>query len=726
MFNFSLPANSGITCFVLVSRHYHQDITPESIVHKYSITNSYLDPNLFVRIAREHGFKSKLTSLSWEKLFQLGESYPIVAYLKDDRYVILSGARGNTEHGEIAYVDPSTGNFQFQFFTKEQLENLWDGEVIFLKKTFNLTDEHQPFGLSWFVPEMFRQKKIFRDIALATLATNILSLSFPVYMQIVLDRVIGNQSVQTLTVLSIGLLGVYIIEGILTYLKRYMLLFATNKMDLRLSKFVYNHLLRLPIDFFDNTPAGVLLKHMSQKDKIREFMTGRMFMTVLDMTILLILLPLLFFYSPLLTAVVLGIALVIAIIMASAMRSFRNKLKHHYAAEAARNSHLVESVRGIHTIKSLSLEPYHARTWENTSSRSVATAFSVQKLSAILSSSTGFLKQLSGLLIIWIGTTLIFDNKLSVGTIIAFQILASRVTEPLVQLVSIIHEYQEIGLSVTMLGEIMNRPPERPLMTRGLVSPISGSISIERVTFRYAPGAPPALEDVSLHFPAGSVIGIVGRSGSGKSTLTRLIQGLYPLQEGRITVDGNDLRDIELSHLRRSIGVVLQENFLFQGSVRHNIASTNPVATFEEIVFASRLAGADEFIQRLLKGYDTPIVEGGANLSGGQRQRLAIARALLMQPPILILDEATSALDAESESIIQANLAGIARGRTMIIVSHRLSMLASANSIVVLDQGRLIANAPHHNLLKSCPLYADLWNKQNRHIISGAIDSSKS
>lgn len=724
MANFSMSPNSGLLCFILVSRHFHQDITPESIVHKYTLTDSRMEPHLLVRIAREHGFKSKLTTLGWDKLFQLGDAYPVIARLKDGRYVIVSGARGAKDTGEVALIDPLSGQYQFQFYSKEQFAELWDGQIVFIKKVFQLTDEQQPFGLGWFVPEMFRQKKVFRDIALATLALNVLSLAFPMYMQIVLDRVVNNQSVQTLTVLSVGLLGVYIFEGVLTYLKRYMLLFATNKMDLRLSKLVYNHLLRLPIDFFDNTPAGVLLKHMSQKDRIREFMTGRLFMSVLDMSILLILIPLLFFYSFKLTLIVLGIAVVIAVIMASAMNSFRVKLKHHYMAEAAKNSHLVESVRGIHTIKSLSLEPYQAKTWENTSSRSVMTAFSVQKLSAILFCSTSFLKQLSGMLIIWVGTTLLFEHQLTVGTIVAFQILGSRVTEPLVQLVSIIHEYQEIGLSVTMLGEIMNRPPERPAATRGLVAPITGSISVERVTFRYAPGAPPALEDVSLHIPAGSVIGIVGRSGSGKSTLTRLIQGLYPLQEGKISVDANDLRDIELSHLRRSIGVVLQENFLFQGTVRHNIASTSPGSSFEEIVFAARLAGADEFIQRLPQGYDTPIVEGGANLSGGQRQRLAIARALIMQPPILILDEATSALDAESESIIQANLAGIARGRTIIIVSHRLSMLASAHSIVVLDRGRLIANAPHSELLEKCTLYADLWHKQNRHIISGAIASS--
>ncbi|GFK92234.1 Toxin RTX-I translocation ATP-binding protein [Fundidesulfovibrio magnetotacticus] len=715
--------NSGLLCLVLVLRHYQQDVTPESLVHKYTLTDEPIDPALMLRIVREHGFKSKLTTLTSEKLFLLGEAYPVIALLNDGRYIILSGVRGAKDQGDIAYVDPASGVMQFQFWTREQLDAVWDGKIIFLKKEYSLTDEEQPFGLSWFIPEMFRQKKVFRDIALATLATNVLSLSFPMYMQIVLDKVVGNQSVQTLTVLSVGLLGVYVIEGLLNYLKRYMLLFATNKMDLRLAKVVYNHMLRLPIDFFDHTPSGVLLKHIAQKDRIREFMTGRVFMSVLDMSILLVLLPLLFFYSKVLTAVVLGIALIIACMMALAMRSFRTRLKTHYRAEAMRNSHLVESVRGIHTIKSLSLEPLHTKTWENSSAKSVITSFGVQKLSAILASSTGFLKQLTGLLIVWIGSTLIFDNELSVGSVVAFQMLGSRVTEPLVQLVSIIHEYQEIGLSVTMLGEIMNRPTERPLSSRGLVLPIAGSISIDRVTFQYAPGAPPALEDVSLHIPQGAVIGVVGRSGSGKSTLTRLIQGLYPVQRGRVAVDGNDLRDIELSHLRRSIGVVLQENFLFQGSVRQNIAAANPRATFEEIVMASRLAGADEFIQRLPQGYDTAIVEGGANLSGGQRQRMAIARALLMQPRILILDEATSALDAESESIIQANLAGIAHGRTMIIVSHRLSMLASAHSIVVLDQGKLIANAPHHELLRTCRLYADLWHKQNRHIVSASLNA---
>ena len=713
--------NSGLICYVLVARHFHEDITPESIAHKYSIVENDLDPSMLVRIAREGGFKCKMASLNWSKLFRVGEAFPIIARFNDGRYVILSGVRGEAQAGDVALIDPSSGNYQFQFYTREQLEAVWSGQALMIKKTFAVTDERQPFGLGWFVPEMFKHKQIFRDIALATMTCNVLSLGFPIYMQLVLDRVLQHQSISTLTVLSIGLLGVFMLDGVLSYLKRYMLLFATNKMDLNLARVIYGHVLRLPIDFFDNTPAGILLKHIGEKDKIRQFMTGRLFLTILDATILIVLIPLLFFYSTTLTCIVLGMSVVVAIITGFAMGSFRKRLRHHYEAEARRHSHLVESIRGIHTVKSLALEPHQYRAWENLSSRAVSTAFHVEKLSAVVSTGSTFIQNITSLLVVWVGASMAFDNQLTMGAIVAFQILSSKVTQPLVSIVSILHEYQEIGLSVSMLGEIMNRPEERPLSARGLVGPISGSIGIERVTFRYSPGSPPALMDLSLNFPAGSIVGIVGRSGSGKSTLTRLIQGLYPLQEGRVTVDGLDLRDIDLAHLRRSIGVVLQENFLFHGTVRENISATKPSATFEEVVMAARLAGADEFIQRLPQGYDSPIVEGGANLSGGQRQRLAIARALIMEPPILILDEATSALDAESESIIQANLAGIAKGRTLIIVSHRLSMLASAHSIVVLDRGLLVGNAPHHDLLRTCPIYADLWHKQNRHMEPGAL-----
>jgi ATP-binding cassette subfamily B protein len=314
--------------------------------------------------------------------------------------------------------------------------------------------------------------------------------------------------------------------------------------------------------------------------------------------------------------------------------------------------------------------------------------------------------------LIAVGAQDVFDAKLSVGVLVAFQMLAGRVTGPLVQIVSLIHEYQETGLSIQMLGEVMNAAPERSGPSRGLMPSLKGAIAFEHVTFRYLGATLPALQDINLQVPAGSVLGVVGRSGSGKTTLARLIQGLYTMQEGIIRLDGVDMREIDIHHLRRNLGVVLQENFLFRGTVRENISVTKTDATFADIVAAAHLAGADEFIERLPQGFDTVLEEGGANLSGGQRQRLAIARALLTRPRILILDEATSALDPESETIIRQNLVEIARGRTVVIISHRLSNLVDADNVVVLDQGRVACEGTHHELLRTCEIYRNLWDQQ--------------
>jgi ATP-binding cassette subfamily B protein len=341
--------------------------------------------------------------------------------------------------------------------------------------------------------------------------------------------------------------------------------------------------------------------------------------------------------------------------------------------------------------------------------------FRVGKISAAAQAATQLLDKLMLVTIIAVGATDVFANVLSVGALVAFQMLSNRVSGPLVQAVSLIHEYQETALSVRMLGEVMNRPSEPNLGTRGLRPQIRGEIAFENVLFSYGAGIR-AIDGVSFHIPPGSVVGIVGRSGSGKTTLARLVQGLYPIQEGSVRFDGINVRDIDVVHLRRNIGVVLQETFLFHGTVRENIAMTKPDATFEEIVTAARMAGADEFIDRLPQGIDTVLEEGASNLSGGQKQRLAIARALLPQPRILIFDEATSALDPESEAIIQGNLAAIARGRTLLIITHRLSSLVHADTIFVMDKGHIVAADRHSEMVRQPGLYQDLWQQQTRYV----------
>jgi ATP-binding cassette, subfamily B, bacterial HlyB/CyaB len=395
---------------------------------------------------------------------------------------------------------------------------------------------------------------------------------------------------------------------------------------------------------------------------------------------------------------------------------FRRRLHALYQAEGARQALLVEAVHGMRTIKSLAMEPLQSRNWDDGCARSVSMRFAVEKISAGAQSITGLFEKLMTLGIITLGALDVFRGELSVGALVAFNMLAGRVSGPLVQMVTMVHEYQEVALAVKMLGQVMNEKPERESNRSGLQPQLSGQIQFENVSFRYGAEGALALDDISFTIEPGMVFGIVGRSGSGKTTLTRLMSGLYPPQQGLIRVDGYDSRELDLIHLRRNLGIVLQDSFLFRGSVRENIACVRRDASFADVVKAAQLAGADEFIERLPRGFDTLLEEDACNLSGGQKQRLAIARALITNPRILIFDEATSALDSESEMIIRRNLHRLAAGRTVIMVSHRLSMLAEANATLVIDRGKLIAIDRHDMLLSKCTIYRHLWNQQTKQV----------
>lgn len=709
------PANhTALICFILVARHFHLDFSLEGLVHKYAVQDAEVLIPLLLRIAKEHNFKAKETHLTWEKLFRMGGAFPAIARLKDGKSVILSGIQV-TEEKKVAILDPLDLKAGFKLLTKEEFAAIWDGVTILIKRNYKVSDESQPFSLRWFLPEIIREKVLFRDVAVSSMIINILALGSPIFFQIVIDKVLVHKGFSTLQTLAIGMGILLLFDAAFNYIKQNMLLYATNKIDMRLTRRTFNHLLYLPTDFFENSSAGVLIKHMQQTEKIRGFLTGKLLFTLLDLSVLLVIFPIIFMYSVTLSIIVVAMSVIIGATLWFAIPIFRRRLQDLYNAEGERQSTLVEAIHGMPTIKALALEPLQSRNWDNQSARAISMQFRVGKLSASIQTITDFIQKSTSILLIWVGVSLVFDNQLTVGALIAFNMLSQRVSSPLVGFVSLLHQYQEVGLSIDMLGNIMNRPTERPQNVRGLAPSVNGRIDFEHVTFRYPKGTVPALQDVTLSIPPGASVGIVGRSGSGKSTLTRLVQGLYPVQEGSIKIDGLDIREIDLPHLRRSTGVVLQENFLFRGTVRQNISYTKPSATFEEIVNVARLAGADEFIQRLPQGYDTPITENGANLSGGQRQRLSIARSLLLNPRIMILDEATSALDAESEAIIQSNLGAISKGRTMLIISHRLSMIAGCDGIVVIDAGRVLAVGKHQELLKTCTLYRELWEVQNRH-----------
>ena len=599
---------------------------------------------------------------------------------------------------------------ELAFLSEEEFNEQFTGNALLLKRKYSLTDEKQPFGLRWFIPEFYRQRGLLTQVAISILAISLIGLAVPLFFQLVVDKVLVHESSNTLQVLGIAVIVMLTFNMILEYTRSYFLLFATNRIDIRLATKVFAKLLSLPVDFYEKIPSGVLIKHMHQTERIRSFLSGSLFFSLLELFSLVVFLPILLFYSVKLTLVVLLFTFLMALVIALLIKPFQARLEELYMAEGQKQSMLVETIQGIRTVKSLALEPTQQRKWNDTSAFAITRHFRVAKISITASTLSGFLEKAMFVAIVWIGANAVFDHTMTVGALIAFQMLSGRVTGPLVHIIGLVHEYQQTMLSVKMLGVVMNCPEERVGGT--LSHKLRGELSIENVTFQYSPDTPQVIKDVSLHLTPGMTLGLVGRSGSGKTTLTKLIQGLYPLQGGIIKYDGIDIREIDRASLRSSIGIVLQDNYFFHGTVRENLSLTKPQATMEEIIYSARMAGCDEFIQKMPKGYETMLEENASNLSGGQRQRLAIARALLPNPRFLIFDEATSALDPESETLVRRNLKMIARNRTMFIISHRLSILCRADKIVVMDKGAFAEEGTHKELLAKGGIYADFWKQQ--------------
>jgi ATP-binding cassette subfamily B protein len=667
-------------------------------------------------MAREAGLRARRVSISWSQLLKLDGAFPVLAHLNNGNWVVVSGADGTNDQPKVLILDPIAALPEPMVLTEADFCGAWKGDLVLIKPNrTRLKDAGRPFGFLWFVPELLRQRQILTDVMLAALVLYGLGLTVPIFSQLVIDKVLVHETYATLYVLAGGVTLALVFDAAFTFLRRYLLLYASNRIDIRVAVRTFAHLLNLPLAYFEQVPTGVLVKHMQQASRIREFLTGRLFITMLDGLSLLVFIPVLLLYSVKLTIVVLAFTACVALTFGVLIGTFRRRLQALYEAEGERQALLVEAVHGMRTIKSLAMEPLQRRTWDNSSAQAVMMRYGVDKISAAAQSVTGFLEKLMGVAVIGLGAIDVFDHELTVGALVAFNMLAGRVSGPLVQILTMAHEYQEVALSVRMLGEVMNRKPESDGAQRGLCPPLYGAIEFDDVSFSYQSDRSPALNGVSFTVTPGSIVGIVGRSGSGKTTITRLIQRLYPVQNGLVRIDGYDIREIDLTHLRKCIGVVLQDNFLFRGTVRENIAAAKPNATFEEIARAAKAAGADEFIERLPRGFDTMLEENAENLSGGQKQRLAIARALITDPRLLILDEATSALDPDSEMIIRQNLRKIAERRTVLIVSHRLSTLVDASTILVIDRGHLIAMGPHDQLLSSCTTYRHLWNQQTRH-----------
>ncbi len=739
--------HTALYCLTAIVKHYGGDTDVSRLLHEYAISEDEPARRLLRKMADDLEFSSKSIRVNWKKLEGLGAAYPAIGFKKDGSSVVFCGVRmspleppketppelpENAEprvtietpeeqkqkaepemKQELAIWDPVAKDGrkpQITFIDEETFCRDFSGEVMLFKKRYSILEENQPFRLRWFIPEFFRQRKLLAQVATAIIAMSLIGLAIPIFFQLVVDKVLVHESLNTLTVLGVGVMVMLVFNAALEYLENYFLLFATNRIDIRLATRTFAKPLSLPVDFYERISSGVLIKHMQQTEKIRSFLSGSLFFSALELLSLVVFLPFLLYYSVKLTIVVLAFTLAMALVIAVLIKPFQIRLEELYLAEGKRQGMLVETIHGIRTVKSLALEPTQQRKWNDTAAYAITRYFRVAKISMTARTLSNFLEKSMFVAIIWIGAHSVFAGTLSVGALIAFQMLSGRVTAPLVRIVGLVHEYQQTALSVRMLGVVMNCPGEQ--VGGSLHHQLRGEISIENVSFQYTPDGPRVIKDCNLHIPPGTTVGLVGRSGSGKTTLTKLLQGLYPLQAGIIKYDGIDIREIDRASLRSNIGIVLQDNYFFYGTVRDNLTLTKREASMEEVIYAARMAGADEFIQKMPKGYDSILEENASNLSGGQRQRLAIARALLPNPRLLIFDEATSALDPESETLVRKNLKMIARNRTVFIISHRLSILCRANKIVVMDKGELVESGTHKELVGRNGIYAEFWRQQ--------------
>ena len=667
--------------------------------------------------AQECGLWAKGVRLNWRQLVRIQAAGPVVLLFTDGSAGLMTAA--NAESRVVMIKDPLAAVSEPAVVVDEtRLSQVWSGEAVLIRANRGIAESDAPFNRGWLVSLVGQERKSLRDIGFASLTLSFLTIFPPLLVMTAVDRVLTHHSYSTLTLLAVILaIGVFY-ETLLGHARRLIVLTVGTRLDTKLNLHIYARLLRLPLDYFERHPAGETMFKLNQINKIREFLTGKLLTTFLDMFTLVVLLPFLFYLNATLAWMVVACSAMIALIILAFLKPMRMVFANVIAAETARASVLGETIFGIKTVKSLAIEPQRKELWDAKVADAGKWRMAFGRLASWPQTLITPIERFMSIGIILLGAYLALrdDTGYAVGSLFAFMMLSMRVAQPLVGLARLIEDFEEFSAAIGEAGSVLNRPLEADATSGGLRPKFEGAITVDDLSFTYGGTKVPALDRVTFSIPAGTMMGVVGRSGSGKSTLARLLQGINRDYSGFLKIDGADLREINLRHLRSSFGVVLQDNFLFRGSIRENIIAGRPGLTIEDVVRAARLAGAEEFIERMPNGYETYIEEGSPNLSGGQKQRLAIARALIQDPRILILDEATSALDPESEALVNANLNRIARGRTMVIVSHRLSSLTECDQILVLDKGALVDIAPHRTLLERCSLYRQLWAQQNRHM----------
>ena len=711
---------SGVECISLVARHHGLHVSAMQTTVDNRLSGAELSAEEIVRCAARLGLRAQRVRLTWRGLSHLKKSLPVIVSLTSGASMVLEGLDVSSEAPAVILRDPKAGDDGKLVVDRTRFEGAWTRDVVLLRRNYDHADEEQPFSLALIMALVMRERRVVRDLVICAMALSLFALAPIIFWRLLADKVIYYGSLNTFAVLCISMGVIIVFEAVFAYLRSYLVLFTTARVDVRLSEYLLDRVLKLPIDYFERTQVGIIGRDMNEIWKVRGFLTGQLFGTVLDSMTLLVFVPVMFFFSPLLTLIVLAICGLIVGWLVLMLPFYRKRSSAVLHAEGERGAFLFQTLHGIRTVKSLSLEDRQRRQWDVHVARIAKLKLAEGYISAIIQVGVRPLERLAvnGTYALGVYFAITTNDPVYTGALFAFLMLTQRVSGPLLQMAQLINQYDEARLALGIVAKLVNQPKEEAIAEHGVRTPLKGHVEFAKVRFKYSGALTPALDGVSFEVPIGYTFGIVGRSGSGKTTVTRLLQRLHSDYEGLIKVDGVDVREYDVTHLRRSLGVVLQENFLFSGTIRENITAAKPQATFDEVVQAARLAGAEEFIDRLPRGYETFIFEGSPNLSGGQRQRLAIARALILDPKILILDEATSALDPDSEAIVNENIRRIAAGRTVIVISHRLSSLVNSDAILVLERGKVAAVGRHEELLESCEIYSGLWHQQNRHVSS--------
>ena len=700
--------DSALLSLTTIAGHYRIAADPFQLSHDLGLGSRPANGEDVARAAKRIGLKSRL--LKGQDIKRLASvPMPAILHMKDGAYRILALRQPD---GKLRIGNPLTRTMQDE--SPDAVAAVWDGEVILVTRRFGGAGiDPALFGFRWFLPSLWRYRVSLAHVLIASLFVQLFALITPLFFQIVIDKVLVHKGMSTLIVIVLGLAAIGIFDVTLQYLRSYALSHTTSRIDVELGSRLFDHLLRLPLAYFETRPAGQTVARVRELETIRNFLTGQGLSSAIDLLFAVVFIAVMFLYSTTLTLIVL-ISIPVYLLIAFLIRpTLREKINERFNTGAASQQFLVESVFGIQTLKAAAVEPILRNEWEDRLAAYVKTSFQAVMLSNFGQNAIQYVNKATTAAVLFFGAKAVIDGDLSVGGLVAFYMMMNQAAAPILRLSQLWQDFQQVQISVQRLGDILNSPTESQRLASAHLPPARGAIKVKDLTFRYRPGGADVLSNIDLHIPAGQVLGIIGPSGSGKSTLTKLMQRLYRPERGQILIDDIDIGQVDTAWLRRQIGVVLQENVLFNRSIHENIALANPSMPRGQVITVARLAGADEFISKLPLGYDSPIEERGANLSGGQRQRIAIARALATQPRILIFDEATSALDYESERTIQTNMREIVRGRTVIIIAHRLAAVRHCDRIIAIENGSIVEEGTHESLLaRSGSVYGRLWRVQ--------------